>query len=381
MALHHAGRALSGGLGWAEADRGFEVPVLVALAYMYCDRPGRAEELFATGIADFEQQGWRGAHLSFGYTLLGYLRYRRGRLAEAEDFARAGLRLAERVGPGTPVYWYGTGILIEVLLARGRVEEATRLAEDHDFAAPFPAAVVFPDAQTVYGELLLARGLAKEAAAELASAGRRLDPRGIRNPAWCPWQLHLARAERHDTPERAVVTAHEAVARARQFGTPSVIGQALRIAAEVSSGSARAKLLEESVTHLERSPAAYELACALVALGTELRRTGRARESGDHLYRGLDAAVQCGADGLADAARAELAAAGLRPRRLHSTETDTLTTQERTAATLAAEGHTDAEIAVELHTDEQTAVRLLSAAYRKLGTDHTGLGTALIEPT
>ncbi|MER6209961.1 AAA family ATPase [Streptomyces sp. NPDC001642] len=381
VALHHAERALSGGLGWAEADRGFEVPVLVALAHMYCDRPGRAEELFATGIADFEQQGWRGAHLSFGYTLLGYLRYRRGRLAEAEDFARAGLRLAERVGPGTPVYWYGTGILIEVLLARGRVEEATRLAEDHDFAEPFPAAVVFPDAQTVYGELLLARGLAKEAAAELASAGRRLDPRGIRNPAWCPWQLHLARAERHDTPESAVVTAHEAVARARQFGTPSAIGQALRIAAEVSSGSARVKLLEESVTHLERSPAAYELACALVALGTELRRTGRSREAGDHLYRGLDTAVQCGADGLADAARAELAAAGLRPRRLHSTETDTLTTQERTAATLAAEGHTDAEIAVELHTDEQTAVRLLSAAYRKLGTDRTGLGTALIEPT
>ncbi|MGW3309372.1 ATP-binding protein [Streptomyces sp. NPDC001073] len=381
VALHHAERALSGGLGWAEADRGFEVPVLVALAHMYCDRPGRAEELFATGIADFEQQGWRGAHLSFGYTLLGYLRYRRGRLAEAEDFARAGLRLAERVGPGTPVYWYGTGILIEVLLARGRVEEATRLAEDHDFAEPFPAAVVFPDAQTVYGELLLARGLAKEAAAELASAGRRLDPRGIRNPAWCPWQLHLARAERHDTPERAVVTAHEAVARARQFGTPSAIGQALRIAAEVSSGSARVKLLEESVTHLERSPAAYELACALVALGTELRRTGRSREAGDHLYRGLDTAVQCGADGLADAARAELAAAGLRPRRLHSTETDTLTTQERTAATLAAEGHTDAEIAVELHTDEQTAVRLLSAAYRKLGTDRTGLETALIEPT
>ncbi|MFE2883739.1 ATP-binding protein [Streptomyces sp. NPDC059272] len=381
VALHHAERALSGGLGWAEADRGFEVPVLVALAYMYCDRPGRAEELFATGIADFEQQGWRGAHLSFGYTLLGYLRYRRGRLAEAEDFARAGLRLAERVGPGTPVYWYGTGILIEVLLARGRVEEATRLAGDHDFAEPFPAAVVFPDAQTVYGELLLARGLAKEAAAELASAGRRLDPRGIRNPAWCPWQLHLARAERHDTPERAVVTAHEAVARARQFGTPSAIGQALRVAAEVSSGSARVKLLEESVTHLERSPAAYELACALVALGTELRRTGRSREAGDHLYRGLGEAVQCGADGLADAARAELAAAGLRPRRLHSTETDTLTTQERTAATLAAEGHTDAEIAVELHTDEQTAVRLLSAAYRKLGTDHTGLETALINPT
>ncbi|MFC8347454.1 ATP-binding protein [Streptomyces sp. NPDC057280] len=377
VALHHAERALAGGLGWAEPDRGFEVPVLVALAFMYADRPGRTEELFAAGIADFERQGWRGAHLSFGYTLLAYLRYRRGRLAEAEDFVRAGLRLAERVGPGTPAHWYAVGILIEVLLARGRVTEAAQTAEDYAFSEPFPAAVVFPDAQTVYGELLLARGLTKEAVGQLAAAGRRLDPRGIRNPAWCPWQLHLARAESHDTPERAVTTAREALSRARQFGTPSAIGQALRTAAEVSSGSARVKYLEEAVAHLECSPAGYELACALVALGTELRRTGRAAEAAEHLYRGLDAAVQCGADGLVEEARDELAAAGLRPRRLHSTETDTLTSRERMAANLSLEGLGRAEIAMELHIDEQMVVRLLSAVYRKMGTDSTGLREAL----
>lgn len=380
VALHHAERALAGGLGWAEPDRGFEVPVLVALAFMYADRPGRTEELFAAGIADFERQGWRGAHLSFAYTLLAYVRYRRGRLSEAQDFVMAGLRLAERVGPGTPAHWYAVGILIEVLLARGRITEAAQVAEDYSFGAPFPAAVVFPDAQTVHGELLLARGLTKEAAEELAAAGRRLEPRGMRNPAWCPWQLHLARAESHDTPERAVATALEALARARQFGTPSAIGQALRTAAEVSSGSARVKYLEESVAHLERSPAAYELACALVALGTELRRTGRPRDAAEHLYRGLDAAVQCSADGLAETARDELAAAGLRPRRLHSTETDTLTSRERTVATLAAEGRTEPEIARELHMEEPTVVRLLSAVYRKMGTEITGLA-ATLKPT
>lgn len=380
VALHHAERALAGGFRWAEADRGFEVPVLVALTFMYADRPGRTEELFAAGIADFESQGWYGAHLSFGYTLLGYVRYRRGRLAEAEDFARAGLRLAERVGAGTPVHWYAVGVLIEVLLARGRVTEAAQIGEDHAFGAPFPAAVTFPDVQTVYGELLLARGLTKDAAAELQAAGRRLDPRGMRNPAWCPWQLHLARAERHHAPERAVATALEAVQRARQFGAPSAVGQALRAAAEVSSGSStRVKLLEESVSHLERSPAAYELACALVALGTELRRTGRPKEAAEHLYRGLDAAVHCGADGLGDEARAELAAAGLRPRRLHSTETDTLTARERAAAALTAGGRTTAEVAEELGTDEPTVVRLLSAVYRKVGTDRAGLAAALEE--
>ncbi|MFJ9865643.1 ATP-binding protein [Streptomyces sp. NPDC101165] len=381
VALQHAERALAGGLGWAEADRGFEVPVLVALAFMYADRPGRTEELFAGGIADYERQGWRGAHLSFAYTLLAYVRYRRGRLVEAEDFVRAGLRLAERVGPGTPAHWYAVGILIEVLLARGRVAEAAQTGDDFCFGAPYPAAVVFPDAQTVHGELLLARGLTQDAAAELSAAGRRLDPRGIRNPAWCPWQLHLARAQSHDAPERALTTALEALDRARQFGAPSTIGQALRTVAEVSSGSARVKYLEESVAHLERSPAAYELACALVALGTELRHVGRPGESAEHLYRGLDTAVQCGADGLVDTARAELAAAGLRPRRLHSTETDTLTSRERVAATLTVQGCTEAEIAEKLHTDEQSVVRLLSAVYRKLGTDRSGLGAALGEGT
>ncbi|MFD9004994.1 ATP-binding protein [Streptomyces sp. NPDC059582] len=379
VALQHAERALDGGLRWAEPDRGFEVPVLVALAFMYADRPGRTEELFAAGIADYERQGWRGAHLSFAYTLLAYVRYRRGRLAEAEDFVRAGLRLAQRVGPDTPAHWYAVGILIEVLIARGRVAEAAQTADEHCFSAPFPAAVVFPDSQTVHGELLLARGLAKEAAAELSAAGRRLEPRGIRNPAWCPWQLHLARAESHDAPERAVATALEALTRARQFGAPSTIGQALRIAAEVSSGSARVKYLEESVAHLERSPAAYELACALVALGTELYRAGRAEEAAEHLYRGLDTAVQCGADGLAAEARDVLAANGLRPRPLHTAETDTLTARERAAATLAAHGGEDHEIARELHTDEQTVVRLLSAVCRKIGTDRTGLPAALAD--
>ncbi|MGY0021889.1 helix-turn-helix transcriptional regulator [Streptomyces sp. YJ-C3] len=378
--IRHAERALAGGLRWAaDEDRGFEVPVLVAMSFLYADRPGRTEELFVEGIADFEHAGWRGAHLSFAYTILGYVRYRRGRLAEAEDFARAGLRLAERVGPGTPAHWYAVGTLVEVLLARGRVPEAQAVAETYAFGEPFPAAVVFPDAQTVYGELLLALGRTKEAAVELAAAGRRLDPRGMRNPAWCPWQLHLARAEAHDAPERALAIAQDAVERARLFGAPSAIGQALRAAAEVSSGAPRAKLLEESVAHLERSPAGYELACSLVALGTELRRTGRAKEAADQLYRGLDVAVTCGADGLVERARDELAAAGLRPRPLRGAATDTLTARERAVAGCAARGLCPAEIARKLRLDEQTVVRLLSSVYRKVGTDPTGLAAALEE--
>ncbi|MER5951533.1 AAA family ATPase [Streptomyces sp. NPDC001904] len=378
VVLRHAERALEGGLRWAaDEDRGFEVPVLVAMAFMYADRPGRTEELFIDGIADFERAGWHGAHLSFAYTLLAYVRHRRGRLAEAEDFVRAGLRLARRVGPGTPAHWYASGTLIEVLLARGRVAEAEEAARTHGFGPPFPAAVVFPDAQTVYGELLLALGRTKEAAAELSAAGRRLDPRGMRNPGWCPWQLHLARAEAHEAPERALALAHDAVERARHFGAPSAIGQALRAAADVSPRSARAKLLEESVAQLERSPAGYELACSLVALGAEARRGGHAGDAADHLYRGLETAADCGADGLVERARDELAAAGLRPRPLRGAATDALTAGERAAAACAVRGLYPAETAAELHLAETDVVRLLSAVYRKVGTDQAGLAAAL----
>ncbi|MEU2503190.1 AAA family ATPase [Streptomyces sp. NPDC007863] len=374
VALRHAERALEGGLSWADESRGFEVPVLVALTHLYADRPGRAEELFAAGTAEFEKQGWRGAHLSFAYTLLGYIRFRRGRLMEAEDFARAGLRLAERVGPRTPALWYATGVMIEVLLARGRTEEAERVARDHDFGEPFPATVTIPDCETVHAELLLATGRAEEAAAALADIGRRLEPRGKRNPSCSPWQLYLALAEAATgSPARALATAESAVARARQYGAPSAIGQALRVTAEVADGAERIKLLEESVDWLDQSPAAYELARSLVALGAALRRTERHAEAADHLYRGLETAQDCGADGLVDEARAELAAAGLRPRALHTADGHSLTARERAAARASVRG---LDPAATLGIDATAAARLLSAVYRKLGTDRSGLAHA-----
>ncbi|UQW99796.1 AAA family ATPase [Streptomyces sp. RerS4] len=291
VALHHAGRVLETPFSWAHEDRGFEVPVLAAMVHMYADRPGRAEELFETGTAEFERQGWHGAHLSFAYSLRAYIRYRRGRLVEAEELARAGLRLAERVGRRTPVHWYAIAILVTTLIARGRVDEAWGLAREHEYGEPFPAAVVFPDSQTVYAELLLALGDRKAATVELEAVDRRLTPRGIQNPAWCPWRLLLARAVAPEDPARARALAAEALRRARAFGAPSAIGQALRVAADVAEPQDRVPLLWEAVNQLEVSPAAYELARALAALGAALR-------DATTLNRALLTARECGADAL-----------------------------------------------------------------------------------
>ncbi|MET7900831.1 AAA family ATPase [Streptomyces sp. NPDC005355] len=376
-ALRYAEEALGDGLSWTDGDWGFEVPILVALTFMYCDQPGRAEELFNNGIAEFEHKGWRGAHLAFGLTLLGYIRYRRGRLAEAEELVREGLRIADRVGRTTPAHWAAIGTLVETLLRRGRVEEARELAAAHDYGVTVPKAVVYPDAQAVHGELLLAQGMHREAGAQLVAAGERLEARGMRNSAWCPWQLDLAQVLALTDPDQAMEVAQEAVRRARQFGTSSAIGRALHAAALVTQGSERIKLLAEAVAHLERSPSSYDLALALVDHGAALRRVGLPQEAADRLYRALEGAMQCGADALVIRARDELSASGLRPLQLRADETGTLTSQEQAAAERAALGWADEHIAEDLGTDARVVVRLLSGVYRKVGTDRTGLAKLL----
>ncbi|MGK5631508.1 ATP-binding protein [Streptomyces sp. URMC 123] len=315
-ALEYAERALGPGLSWVDDNWGFEVPALIGLTFLYCDRPDRAEELFTEGISEFERHAWRGAHLAFGYTLLGYIRFRSGRLTDAEDFVRAGLGLAERVGPGTPGQWYAVGALIEILLARGQTDAAEELAVRYGFGKPFPSAVTIPNAQVVLGTLRLAQGRLKEAAEELSEVGHRLDVRGMHHPLWCPWMPQLALALENADPRRALELAEEAVRRAERVGTDSALGRTLHVLARISEGPERVSLLHRAVTHLEKSPATYELADALVDLGVLLRRTGRLQQAADHLYRGVEVATPCGAEAVVARARGELVAAGLRPRRL-----------------------------------------------------------------
>ncbi|WP_326625562.1 MULTISPECIES: AAA family ATPase [unclassified Streptomyces] len=291
------------GLGWTDTEWGFEFPTLVGITYAFTDQLDRAEELFSEAVRAFEISGWSGAHLAFAHTLLGLVHRRRGRLAEAEGFLREGLRLADRVGSGLPVHWDAACLLIDTLLARGRVSEARTIADRYHFGLPYPSAMVLPDAPCVRGRLLFAEGRTKEAVTELEAAGQALEPRGRFNGIWAPWAGDLARALADDDPARAAQLATSARVHAERFGTETAIGEALRCVSLFARPEDAQHLLADAVRHLEASPSAYEHALARFDYGVSIR-------SPKELARAQKLATACGAESLAT--RAHQARASIR---------------------------------------------------------------------
>jgi DNA-binding NarL/FixJ family response regulator len=129
---------------------------------------------------------------------------------------------------------------------------------------------------------------------------------------------------------------------------------------------------------LEGSAAHLEHAKALLALGGALRRGRRPAEAREPLRLALEVADRCGAGGVVERARAELYAAGARPRVTALAGPASLTPSERRVAELAAEGQSNKEIAQALFVTLKTVEVHLSRAYRKLGiTSRRELGRAL----
>nr|WP_244375433.1 AAA family ATPase [Streptomyces ficellus] len=282
------------GMSWTDTAWGFETPAVVGVAYAFTDRPDRALALFEEAVRAYEISGWSGTHLAFAHTLLGLAHRRRGALVLAESFLREGLRL----GSGPPVQWDAACLLIDTLLARGRVAEARAVADRHRFGPPWPNAMVMPDGPCVHGRLLLAEGRTREAVTELEAAGRAFEARARHNGVWAPWACDLARALSPEDPHRAARLAGRARVQAERFGTHTAIGEALRCAALFARPDEAVALLAQAVRHLEASPSAYEHARARHEYGLALG-------SPSELARAAALATTCGADALAARARSD----------------------------------------------------------------------------
>ncbi len=345
---------------------GAVVVVGIVLALRWTDRLDSAARLLDRVIASARQRGST-ADFAIALSHRAWVHRRAGRLRDAEADARGAL--AAGVDRGS-LYAGPPGVipLIGCLVDAGRTGEA-----EHELAAAgadgaLPADPTMTPLLLERMRLRAARGEHLLAAADWEEAVRRAQRLFGINPAWIE-DLTAAAAVRHALGEQAAARelADEALRLARRWDTPGSLGQALHASARAGPSEQREATLREAIEHLSSSPARLELARALVSLGEVLRRGNRRAESREPLREGYGIARECGADGLAEAARAELRATGIRVRRQELTGVDALTPSERRIAELAAAGATNAELAQALFLTVKTIEMHLTSVYRKLG--------------
>jgi DNA-binding NarL/FixJ family response regulator len=331
------------------------------------DRLDELGDLLDYAVAAARRRG-SSTELSMAHAFRAQVHRRAGRLREAEADARLAIAGAGETG------WAGGGVsalipLVGVLIDQGRIEEA-----DNELSSVFPDAASIPDSPAtnfLFSERVLlrvAQARNADAIEEFREAVRRMDRVfGIDSVQWtaarCAAALAYAGLGDH-AAARAV--ADQALAVARRWGVPGFVGQALHARARLEERDAAVATLQEAIAELERSPAQLEHARALLPLGALLRRRGERVESRGPLRTAYELAVACGASALAEAARTELRASGIRIQRQEITGADALTASERRIAELAAAGSSNADIAQALFLTVKTVEMHLTSAYRKL---------------
>ena len=215
-----------------------------------------------------------------------------------------------------------------------------------------------------WAELLLAEGRFEQALEVAEDLEDRL--KFIEHPGWAPWRSLKARAlDGLGRTDEAIELVRAELELSRRFGAPGIVGRSLCLLGTLERERGLAHL-HEAVELLESSAGKVELANALLALGSALRRARRPADAREPLRRALELADRCGAEPLGERARAELHASGARPRSTALRGAQSLTVSERRVADLAVEGRTNREIAQTLYVTPKTVEVHLSNAYRKL---------------
>jgi DNA-binding NarL/FixJ family response regulator len=304
------------------------------------------------------------------YSTLGLLKLRLGALPEADAAARVALRVLQE-GDFTPGLPFAATVLADVATEAGEYAEAQSLLELLPLAG-WPAGVGTVLIPAAWGRLRLTQGRAADALADFEACLAMLAPQiwgmAIRESGYVHARsgaaLALSRLGNH---ERACELADAELADVLRFGAPRALGIAFRAAGLAHGGEEGLRLLRESVTVLQNSPALLERAHSLAAFGAALRRDGQRTKAREYLAEALDLAARCGAKPLIASVREELRAAGSRPRREWRTGVEALTPSELRVVRLAAEGSSNRDIAQELYVTLKTVEAHLARAYGKLG--------------
>ena len=266
-----------------------------------------------------------------------------------------------------PVRWV-LGTHIPVLIESGREAEARQLMDGYAAPPREHKDVIGVVTQAARGLSRLAAGELVPGVANLVAADARMAAAGRRLSLHLDWAYPTVRAllalGRRAEAERI---AERELAAATAFGARRPLGIALLLRGMLDPSPAGVQFLREAVQTLTDAAARLEQARALVELGSALFARGEVASAREALGGGLDLADRCGGLALCRRARAELIAAGARPRRNARQGPDALTPAERRTALMAAEGMANREIAQALFVSVKTVEGQLAAAYPKLG--------------
>jgi DNA-binding CsgD family transcriptional regulator len=322
------------------------------------DRIGFAEHLVEEAMAVARK---RGSAQRFGVAsnMRAFCRSAAGDLHSAEADARAALSSIPDPYHLVP--------LLRSLTDQGRIQEAERLLAERNLDGVMPDTRPMTELLVERGRLGVAAGVAEAGVADLEESCARLARQfSFVGLAGLEPRLELALALRAAGRESdAHREAMRALEGARRWGTATVVGAALRVSGLVCGGDEGLGLLGESAELLADSPARLHYARTLIDYGASLRRAGHRAQAREPLREGLHLAERCGAVPLAETARRELAATGVKVPRGQA-DRYRLTVSERRVAELAAEGSSNPEIAQQLFVSLKTVEGHLSNVYRKL---------------
>jgi DNA-binding CsgD family transcriptional regulator len=303
---------------------------------------------------------------ALAYCFQALLEHRIGDLPAAE----ADFRHAVEITPSRrwAAKTYALAFLIDILLDRGRPDEAADVLAASGMPDSAPPVLPFLMLQQSRGRLRIALGETDAGVADMDTAAEGFAAGSFGACLW-PWRSFHALGLAREEESPALELAREEEALVRAFGARRAWGISLRTVGVLEGGDAGIAALRQAVEVLDRSPAVLERARAQIDLGAALRRAGHRAEALERLRDGLDVAHRCAADALVEQARGEMVLAGARPRRDAAHGRDALTPSELRVARKAAEGMTNREIAQELFVSLRTVETHLTHVYRKLSID------------
>jgi DNA-binding CsgD family transcriptional regulator len=353
---------------------------IAVAALHWAERYGEARALLDAAVAE-AQASANGMILPAVLAERAWLALRCGDLTAAEADARALLDAPGR----SPPLMYGllaTGIVVDVLVERGDLDEAERELQPratHLHSTTVTAGFL----RHAQARLLFAQRRFGEALADFRAVGEITTGGVAPSPCWLPWRSDAALAALAlGEPDIARRLSGEELELARAFGAPGALGVALRAAGLVAGGQPGQRLLGEAIEVLAGPDTRLEQARCQADLGALLRRGNHRVEARPLLRQAVDTAHHLGAAALAERAQTELRATGAKPRRVLLSGLEALTASERRIAELAADGLTNREIAQTLFVTARTVEGHLTNVFQKLDINaRKALPAALTTPT